>query len=221
MRYRLLALAFLPLTLGADWRQFRGTDSTGHAAGGAPTEFGADKNMAWKAVLPGHGLSSPIVVDRRVFVTASGGPKQDRLQVLAIDAKSGKQLWQQPGMTGWVTPSPVFGHGLIFATSGKDGPTLAVKPGGSGEVKPAWQHLKGGPYVCSPVLYGDYLVLNRDNEGQSHLLVIDARSGEVLWKADRDEVSAWATVTKSEYSCVPSVGRVVRTAPPSTSRLLT
>ena len=51
MRYRLLPLVFLPFVLGADWLQFRGTNCNGHAAGGAPAEFGADKNMAWKAAL--------------------------------------------------------------------------------------------------------------------------------------------------------------------------
>ena len=41
-----------------------------------------------------------IVVGGRVFVTASEGPKQDRLRVLALDARSGKQLWQR---TFWAT----------------------------------------------------------------------------------------------------------------------
>src|SRR5436853_461989 len=95
MRYRLLPLALLPLVLGADWPQFRGTGSSGHAAGAAPAEFGADKNVAWKAALPGRGLSSPVVAGGRVFVTASDGPRQDRLLVLAFDAGSGKQLWQR------------------------------------------------------------------------------------------------------------------------------
>src|SRR6516225_7761753 len=88
-----------PLVLtagGGDWRQFRGSDSTGLAAGeAAPQSFAADKNVAWKADLPDRGLSSPIVVGRRVYLTASGGPRLDRLHVLALDAKTGQKLWQR------------------------------------------------------------------------------------------------------------------------------
>jgi outer membrane protein assembly factor BamB len=78
----------------------------------------------------------------------------------AYDPETGKPLWQVTGMSGWVTPSPVFGHGLIFATSGKNGPVMAVRPGGKGDVTAshvAWRVPAGGPYVCSPVLYGDFL----------------------------------------------------------------
>jgi outer membrane protein assembly factor BamB len=50
------------------------------------------------------------------------------------------------------------------------------------------------------VLHGEFVVLNRDNEGKSHLLVLDARSGEARWKAERDEVSAWATPLVIEHN---------------------
>jgi outer membrane protein assembly factor BamB len=49
-------------------------------------------------------------------------------------------------------------------------------------------------------LHGESLVLNRDNEGKSHLLVLDARTGDVRWKAERDEVSAWATPLVVEHN---------------------
>src|SRR5262249_31558047 len=98
--------AFLTLVAGADWRQFRGTDSTGQAADTLPQTFAPAKNVAWKADLPGRGVSSPIVVGGRVFVTASGGLRQDRLHVLAFDAASGKRLWQR---SFWAT-GPTASH---------------------------------------------------------------------------------------------------------------
>jgi outer membrane protein assembly factor BamB len=106
---------------------------------------------------------------------------QDHLR--AYDPETGRQLWQAAGLTGWVAPSPVFGHGLIFATSGKDGPTLAVRPSGTGEVRPAWQHAKGGPYVCSPLLYGDYLYLNNE---QGVLSCYQARTGQLQYRERLD-----------------------------------
>ena len=87
---------------------------------------------------------------------------QDELRGYA--PATGRLLWHVRGMTGWVTPSPVYASGLIFATSGKDGPLMAILPGGRGDVTSthvAWQHDRGGPYVCSPLVYrGRLYVLN-------------------------------------------------------------
>jgi outer membrane protein assembly factor BamB len=87
---------------------------------------------------------------------------QDELR--AYDPQRGDLLWRVTGLTGWVTPSPVFAEGLIFATSGKNGPVLAVRPGGRGDVGSthvAWKEPQGGPYVCSPLAYrGRLYVVN-------------------------------------------------------------
>ena len=88
---------------------------------------------------------------------------QDELR--AYDAASGKVLWRFSGMTGWVTPSPVVGGGVIFATSGKNGPVVAVKPirdGKGWSVRTIWQVESGGPYVCSPVVYQDRLYVHNE-----------------------------------------------------------
>jgi outer membrane protein assembly factor BamB len=121
-------------------------------------------SIAWKTDRPGlfRSWSTPLLVpgtENRPELIVNA---QDQLR--AYDPDTGKQLWQVGGMTGWVTPSPVFGHGLVFACSGKDGPTIAVRPGGNGDVTGShvfWKDAQGAPYVCSPVLYGEYLyVLN-------------------------------------------------------------
>ncbi len=53
-----------------DWPQWRGLDSTGVARGATlPTTWDGNENIAWKAELRGLGVSSPIVVSDRVFVT--------------------------------------------------------------------------------------------------------------------------------------------------------
>src|SRR5262249_13248742 len=41
-----------------------------------PQEWGADKNIAWKAKLPGYGWSSPIIWGDKVFVTTAVTDKQ-------------------------------------------------------------------------------------------------------------------------------------------------
>src|SRR4051812_2072366 len=91
----ILAVFLLPALAGADWLQFRGPNFSAIAPGeAAPQELGADKNVAWRTELPGRGLSCPIVVGDKIYLTASNGPQQDRLHVLAYSAGNGRQLWQ-------------------------------------------------------------------------------------------------------------------------------
>lgn len=45
----------------------------------------------------------------------------------------------------------------------------------------------------SPALYGDTVVVNWDHEGQSFIVALDKKTGEQLWKVDRDEHTSWAT----------------------------
>jgi outer membrane protein assembly factor BamB len=45
----------------------------------------------------------------------------------------------------------------------------------------------------SPALYGDSLVVNMDQEAGSFFACLDAKTGEVRWRIDRDEVTTWAT----------------------------
>ena len=96
-------------------------------------------------------------------------------EVRGYDPMTGRQLWSVGGMSGWVTPSPVAGQGLLFAVSGKDGPTVAIRPGG----QVAWREERGGPYVCSPLLYAGLLYVC-DEAGR--LLCREAESGKVLYR---------------------------------------
>jgi outer membrane protein assembly factor BamB len=146
----------------------------------------------WKTERPDlfRSWSTPILVpasDGKHELIVNG---QDQLR--AYDPETGKPLWHVDGMTGWVTPSPVFGHGCIFATSGRNGPILAVRPGGRGAVTPThvvWQHASSGPYVCSPVLYGDYLYVHTE---QGILQCYHAQTGKLQYR-ERLPGKFWAS----------------------------
>jgi outer membrane protein assembly factor BamB len=45
----------------------------------------------------------------------------------------------------------------------------------------------------SPVLHDHYLVVNWDQEDQSHIYVLNKNTGETIWEAKRDEPTTWAT----------------------------
>ena len=58
----------------SDWPHWRGPDGTGVARGATlPSTWDGSHNIAWKAELRGLGVSSPIVVSDRVFVTYQVG----------------------------------------------------------------------------------------------------------------------------------------------------
>ena len=130
----------------------------------------ATGKIVWKTARPGVGRSwsTPVLVDGNLIVSA-----QD--EVRAYDPRTGRQLWSVPGMSGWVAPSPVVGEGMVFAVSGKDGPAIAIRPGGA----VAWREERGSPYVSSPVLYGGLLYFVDD---QARLICREAASGAQVYR---------------------------------------
>jgi outer membrane protein assembly factor BamB len=68
-----LFVACLPVVAhGDEWPQFRGPNgSATSAATQLPAAWGADKNVAWKAKVPGYGWSSPIIWGDKVFLTTA------------------------------------------------------------------------------------------------------------------------------------------------------
>ena len=62
----------------ADWPRFRG-DGTGVSGDKKiPVEWSPEKNIAWKAAIPGVGWSSPIVWGDKVFVTTASSAKEKK-----------------------------------------------------------------------------------------------------------------------------------------------
>lgn len=47
--------------------------------------------------------------------------------------------------------------------------------------------------ASSPVIHGDKLILQCDNEGQSFLLALDKTNGKQIWRVNRQGRSAWST----------------------------
>jgi outer membrane protein assembly factor BamB len=99
------------------WPQWRGPLGTGVAPNAnPPVEWSEDKNVRWKAALPGLGHSTPIVWRDRIFLTTAV-PYGEKLQprrsgrpgahdnvavsqhheyvVLALDRVRGKTIWQK------------------------------------------------------------------------------------------------------------------------------
>ena len=86
--------------------------------------------------------------------------------IIAYDPVTGKELWRHKGLESNAVPTPVVSNDLVVVTSGAPAKVvLALKAGGSGDVTGTpnlvWKYNKGTAYVPSPILYGQYLYLDR------------------------------------------------------------
>jgi outer membrane protein assembly factor BamB len=131
------------------------------------------------------GWGTPVVVragNRDELIVSS------ERRVYAYDPATGKQLWTVAGLTREVIPTPVVGHDLVFCSSGRAGPTLAIRPGGTGDVTSthvAWSTPKGSPFVPSGVIAGEVLYLV--NDMQSIVTAYEARTGTLLFQGRMGE----------------------------------
>ena len=76
-RFLLAGGAVLTLILGGlaiaadQWPQFRGPQGKGLTEQKLATEWGAEKNIAWKVTVPGTGWSQPVVWGDKIYVTTA------------------------------------------------------------------------------------------------------------------------------------------------------
>jgi outer membrane protein assembly factor BamB len=126
------------------------------------------------------GWGTPIVIrvgDHDELIVHS----QNR--VVAYNPDTGVERWRCGGNTFEVIPTPVVGYGMLFCSSGRAGPTLAIRPGGTGDVTAthvAWTTPRGSPFVPSPILVGQQLYTI--NDMASIVTSFDAVSGKDLWQ---------------------------------------
>jgi outer membrane protein assembly factor BamB len=189
---------------GENWAEFRGPTGQGLAAEGKkyPAEWnvGTGKNVAWKQPIPGAGWSSPIVYDGKVYLTTAVGAKgkvEQSLRALALDAASGKVLWdkevfkQDAGAprvhpkASHANPTPITDGKRIYVHFGHQG-TAALDPAGNivwknAALKYRPVHGNGG----SPVLIDDLLVFSSDGADTQKVIALDRASGKVVWQTPR------------------------------------
>ena len=187
------------------WPQFRGPNASGLAAEDkpAPVEFGPGKNELWQTELPA-GASSPCIASERIFLT---GFADGKLETLCVDRKDGRILWRKS-----VTPEKVEevqkGIGSpASATPATDGERVYVYFSSFGmlaydfEGREVWRHPLPLPFQeygfgsgSSPVVCDGKVLLNRDADKDSELLVFEARTGKTAWRVARPDFRmSWST----------------------------
>jgi outer membrane protein assembly factor BamB len=111
--------------------------------------------------------------------------------IRGYDPATGKELWKLGPMSEITTPTPFVAHDLIFVTSGYAPiqPIYAIRPGGNGDLTLkdgkdssefiAWSKQRGGPYMPTPIVYGE-LLYTCSNQGV--LTAYNAKTGDRVYQ---------------------------------------
>lgn len=201
----LLFLGGVSAPLHADWLQFRGP---GGSSVSTEAKAPAEKlNIAWTADLPGRGLSSPIIVGDRLFLTCSSGPQQESLHVICFSTETGKQLWHRTmkatgrtmshNKTCVAAPTPCSDGKAVYALYSSndlfafdlDGRLLWLR-GLTYDYANASNSLGMSQ---SPSILGDTLVVQSENDADSFAAGLDLNTGRNLWKLERPKAANWSS----------------------------
>ncbi len=205
------ALAALAVTAGVsasaqgqEWPRFRGVNGVGVSGADIPAKW-TEKSFVWKTDLPGVGHGSPIVWGDRVFLLCGDEETAARLPV-CIDAKSGALIWKKEfkalkhrhhKFNSVASSTPVADAGrVVFSWGTKEKLTLiAFDHGGTKLWESDLGPVQGGHgFGASPVIHGDLVVINNDQDGESSLIAVNKATGKLVWKLPRDS-------ERLSYSC--------------------
>src|SRR5262249_18833409 len=149
---------------------------------------------------PGQGRGNP--------AGGSNAGEEQKLVVLCLDRKTGKTLWERVAKVAtphegyhrqygsFASNSPLTDGKFVYASFGSrgvycydlNGKLIWEKDLGV-RMQIRLQFGEGG----APALQGDNLIIPFDHEGGSFIVALDKRNGKELWRANRDEISAWST----------------------------
>ena len=117
-----------------------------------------------------------------MVVNGSGGPDEQSRTIIAYSPEDGAELWRVSGTTEFVTPTAIESGGLVYCMSGRNGPIVAIRPGGQGDVadsRVVWRHNRGGPYIPSGLALPGRLFVLGDG---GNVAAYNASNGAELWK---------------------------------------
>jgi outer membrane protein assembly factor BamB len=245
------------------WPQWRGPFFNGMARGDAPAEWSDTKNIKWKTEIPGRGFSTPVIWGERIFLTTaiptgkvaetpqpapaegrragggSGPLVEHRFEVLALDRKTGKIIWQRTAKVA--TPHEGYHRAYgSFASNSPvtDGKYVYVSFGSRGiycydfNGKLIWEKDPGVQMKmrlafgegAAPLVAGNQLFLVFDHEAGSFIIALDKRSGKELWRSVREEPSSWSTPLAIQHNgrteIIVAATNKVRSYEPRTGKIL-
>ena len=200
-------LSLSQIASGEDWLQFRGNDHRGISLKSeTPTNL-SKNNIAWKTPLPGRGLSSPIVIENRVFLTASSTADQSRLHVICANKVNGEIEWERQF---WATgrtichektcvaaPTPVSDGKNIYALYSSNDLICLDLDGNLKWIRGLMQDYPNASnslgLASSPIIVDGTLIVQIENDSDSFVSGINLKDGSNIWKLARTKKANWTS----------------------------
>lgn len=173
------------------WPGFRGPNGSGVTESTLPEALDLDSHLLWKREID-KGYSSPVIVGNLVVLTAHGDGTSF---TLALNRATGEPMWK----TEAPTPLPAkrgTPNSPVSSTPATDGERLYVLYEHFGLVcydlagKEVWKR-EMAPFnvphgmSSSPVLAAGLVIVQCDQDTNSHVVALDALTGEPRWRANR------------------------------------
>lgn len=136
--------------------------------------------LRWKNDRPNQaGWSNPVLlqIGEREELIYNGANV-----VVSYDPSTGKELWRVTGSSEESIPMIISGGGMLYSASGRNGPIMAIRPGGEGDITTShvvWRNERGGPHVPTPAYVSGRLYIVNDT---GIATCLDATTGEALWQ---------------------------------------
>jgi outer membrane protein assembly factor BamB len=179
------------------WPGFRGPNSSGVAAEATPPiDISPSNSVLWKVRVP-WSPSSPCVWYDQIFLTTCS---ENELQTRCYRRQDGSLAWSRGLKPDKLETFHSTANSPAAPTPATDGQRLVSYFGSFGLVcydlkgKELWRHplpmaLSGGQYgtSSSPLIAGNLVVVNRDQDEDSFLIAVDLVTGKTAWETPRPE----------------------------------
>ncbi len=194
-------------TMQQNWPSFRGPGGYGVAHfSTAPTEWdvATGKNVKWQVEVPLPGANSPVVWDKRVFLS---GATEEKREVYCFDTETGKLVWSRvlDKFSGTPEKPPKVGDETGYAAStlvAHGDRVMAIFANGDLACYDAEGNLKWGKNLGVPDNhYGhsssllacqNLLFIQYDQRKNGKLIALDIADGKEAWTVNREKIS-WAS----------------------------
>jgi outer membrane protein assembly factor BamB len=155
---------------------------------------------------------------------ASDDRSPHKWMLYALDKRTGRPLWEQVAFEGKPREKRHIKSTYASSTPATDGRVVVAWFGSHGvhafDVNGSrlWQVDLGrvdmGAYdipafewgpASSPIIWDGKVILQVDTQADSFLIALNAETGEIVWKSDRDEIPSWGTPTVATTPAGPEL----------------